>query len=291
MKTYKTEIAETFIIDSEVDGPTITIMGGLHGDEPSGVEIVNDLVKNGIELLRGRIKLVIGNIQAVAENKRYIDKDANRLFAGGEQFSETSDYKRVQEIKQFMSEFGGTDVLLDIHNIRTKPVEGKPQSFVVCPNPEHSEGIPVLQALGIADVLTGKALFGADNNPVYSDTFAASIGALGVTLEGGYMKEPQTELIKKSILNVLAHYDMIDSCKVKNPKPNIINAHTSVMAGNNFSFSKTYTTWDEIPAHTLFGTDDDGEYSTGDKAAVIIFPKGADMIKAGEEVCILAESS
>jgi succinylglutamate desuccinylase len=294
MKTINTNISDTVIYDSGVEGPTITIMGGLHGDEPSGTEIVKNLMEQGIELIRGRIKLVLGNPEAIELNQRFVKKDANRLFAKGEEFADTPDFARVQELKKFIAEFGGTDILLDIHNIRTKPQEGAPNSFATCANPEHPEAMNALTYLGISPVLVGQGLLGADLTPVYSDTFAASIGAVGITIEGGYMKEPETDKIASAVKNVLASYGMIGGHKIKNKKPKTINAHTSLMAKANFKFAATYSTWDVIPTNTTYATDvaEDGSeivYNSGDKPVVLIFPKAPANIKSGEEACILAE--
>lgn len=61
----------------------IIISCGVHGNETTSIELVNDLVT---DLMMGRIKVVhrclfvIANIDAIKANKRYIDENLNRLF-------------------------------------------------------------------------------------------------------------------------------------------------------------------------------------------------------------------
>jgi len=61
--------------------PEVTVIGGVHGDEPTGVEVIRELREKSIEYKRP-IQLVIGNPRAVEECKRYVDADLNRVFPG-----------------------------------------------------------------------------------------------------------------------------------------------------------------------------------------------------------------
>ncbi|WP_435193947.1 succinylglutamate desuccinylase [Natronomonas sp. EA1] len=65
--------------------PEIALVGGVHGDEPSGVRAVERLREaaeaGDLELQRG-IKLIIANPPAVEANARYLDTDLNRTFPG-----------------------------------------------------------------------------------------------------------------------------------------------------------------------------------------------------------------
>jgi predicted deacylase len=65
--------------------PKVAIVGGIHGDEPSGVRAVERLrtAARADDLdLRAAIKLVIANPPAIAAGKRYLDSDMNRSFPG-----------------------------------------------------------------------------------------------------------------------------------------------------------------------------------------------------------------
>lgn len=63
------------------DDADVAIVGGIHGDEPSGVRAVRRVIESDTDLQRP-IKLVVGNPPAVASHRRYLDADMNRVFPG-----------------------------------------------------------------------------------------------------------------------------------------------------------------------------------------------------------------
>ena len=68
-----------FVGDPE--GPTVLVVGSIHGNEPSGLlamrKIVPALRKLGPKL-KGRVYLIAGNTRALRKDVRYIDADLNR---------------------------------------------------------------------------------------------------------------------------------------------------------------------------------------------------------------------
>lgn len=69
-------------------GPLLLIIGGMHGNEPAGVHALELLFKmlevepitNPQFRFRGRLVGLRGNLRALRENTRYIDKDLNRSW-------------------------------------------------------------------------------------------------------------------------------------------------------------------------------------------------------------------
>lgn len=61
----------------------VAIFGGTHGNEMSGVTLVNLWVKNGAEIQRKGLeaKPFITNPRAVKKCTRYVDTDLNRAFS------------------------------------------------------------------------------------------------------------------------------------------------------------------------------------------------------------------
>ncbi|MBT8404598.1 MAG: succinylglutamate desuccinylase/aspartoacylase family protein, partial [Gemmatimonadetes bacterium] len=63
--------------------PTLMVVGGLHGNEPAGVEAarrVNAALTGRSAKLEGTVVFVAGNLQALARGRRYIDRDLNRAW-------------------------------------------------------------------------------------------------------------------------------------------------------------------------------------------------------------------
>ncbi|NIB99575.1 succinylglutamate desuccinylase/aspartoacylase family protein [Halobacterium sp. R2-5] len=61
--------------------PEVAVVGGIHGDEPSGVRAVERLREADLDLQRG-VAFVVANPAAVAADRRFLDSDLNRVFPG-----------------------------------------------------------------------------------------------------------------------------------------------------------------------------------------------------------------
>jgi predicted deacylase len=98
-------------IQGDSNGPTLVFLGGIHGNEPSGViaiqQLFEDLEKRQVRI-RGRLLGIVGNMGALAENRRYLSRDLNRVwdrdffirYRGGDRFeaSEIAEYREASEI-------------------------------------------------------------------------------------------------------------------------------------------------------------------------------------------------
>ncbi len=70
-------------IDGKKEGPRIIAIAGLHGNEPTGVRALEDLmeiIRPYEDQVNGSLLALKGNIEALKLNKRYIDEDMNRLW-------------------------------------------------------------------------------------------------------------------------------------------------------------------------------------------------------------------
>jgi len=61
--------------------PEIAVVGGIHGDEPAGVDAVEHFMRRRPEVA-APVKLVIANEAAIERNQRYVEADLNRSFPG-----------------------------------------------------------------------------------------------------------------------------------------------------------------------------------------------------------------
>ncbi|CAE8620671.1 unnamed protein product [Polarella glacialis] len=104
--------------------PRVMILGGVHGNERTGVEVVRRLVDRlgggGFEAnkFRGELTLALGHPEAIERNVRFLDEDLNRCF--GERGEEESsagaprsrESQRASELADHLREL---DVLVDLH--------------------------------------------------------------------------------------------------------------------------------------------------------------------------------
>lgn len=70
-------------LQGKESGPTILFFGGIHGNEPSGVQalehVFSEVEKLGIDI-RGTVYGIRGNIPALQEQKRFLSSDLNRMW-------------------------------------------------------------------------------------------------------------------------------------------------------------------------------------------------------------------
>lgn len=94
------------------NSPVVAIIGGVHGDEPIGVQAIGFLQESlqGLEIQES-IKYIIANEEALRLNKRFVETDLNRSFPGNEngKLEEKLAYALLKEISD-------ADYVFDIHS-------------------------------------------------------------------------------------------------------------------------------------------------------------------------------
>lgn len=86
----------------------ILVIGGMHGNEPLGIELVKKLREAPLQ----GVTAIIANDKAVEKNVRFTDNDLNRSFPGNKKGS-SYETTRANEI---ISLCGSYDIVLDFHN-------------------------------------------------------------------------------------------------------------------------------------------------------------------------------
>lgn len=139
-------------ITSAAPGPTLIIVGGLHGNEPAGMEaarIVLSRLRHDKTPLVGEVVALAGNLRALVARRRYLDRDLNRQWteervlearqavaAATDEPVEAELYETVEladTIDAIIARARGPVFVLDLH---TTSSEGTPFG-VVGPTAEH----------------------------------------------------------------------------------------------------------------------------------------------------------
>lgn len=177
-------------LNGTADGPTIIILAGMHGNEPSGVEAMQnvfDILNAARVELKGRLIGIRANLGALRDGVRYVDEDMNRIWFPGiiEQIRNTPQEElpssERREIKELLSLFDEAIaetsreniILADLHSFSAEGC-----MFAITAPKEHH--VSLLSALhvpmifGIENTLRGTAL------RYYQDE-----GHLTFALEGG----------------------------------------------------------------------------------------------------------
>lgn len=124
-------------LTAERPGPTLVVIGSVHGNEPAGVagleRVVVEMQRRGLPR-RGEFLALVGNCQALARQQRFIDEDLNRAWSSA-RVAELSSGRRAttieetelldlwSEISGAMARAAGEVWLLDLH---TTSAQGPP---------------------------------------------------------------------------------------------------------------------------------------------------------------------
>ncbi|BAF69999.1 aspartoacylase [Nitratiruptor sp. SB155-2] len=92
----------------------VTISGGVHGNELTGVYIVKKLMHDDFQVKNLQLDFLLANPKAIKECRRYVDKDLNRSFSKDALQSDEPiyEYERAKVITQKLQD---CDFLIDLH--------------------------------------------------------------------------------------------------------------------------------------------------------------------------------
>eukprot|EP00596_Hydrurales_sp_CCMP1899_P000544 CAMPEP_0119039380 /NCGR_PEP_ID=MMETSP1177-20130426/8820_1 /TAXON_ID=2985 /ORGANISM="Ochromonas sp, Strain CCMP1899" /LENGTH=559 /DNA_ID=CAMNT_0007003157 /DNA_START=109 /DNA_END=1788 /DNA_ORIENTATION=- len=107
----------------------VSIVGGTHGNERIGIELIRQWVENRNPIVRSTFDtaLVIGNPLAVKKNIRFVDSDMNRLFSendilersneeSGDEIQQAIDLNKQLGPKGVINGEYGCDFIIDLHS-------------------------------------------------------------------------------------------------------------------------------------------------------------------------------
>jgi succinylglutamate desuccinylase len=175
-------------------GPSLVVVGGLHGNEPAGALAA---ARVALELeglrpsLRGRAVFLAGNRQALAVGQRFIRRDLNRIWSraqlerlahltlrdlGDEEQEQVELARTLREIERAQR---GPLILIDLHTTSA------PSAPCVCfgdtlRNRRLALALPTTAILGLEEVIEG-ALVG----------YCTDRGHVGISIESGQHRDPE----------------------------------------------------------------------------------------------------
>lgn len=153
-------------IRGNVPGPTLVIVGGMHGNEPAGVEAARTvfarLRAEGVEVC-GEVVALKGNVRGLAANRRCLTTDLNRLWtseklaAARAAASPNDEYAELVELAAVLDQIIATCDSLIVLDLHTTSAAGIPFG-VVGPTSTHralARAFPIPSIVGLEEMLEG----------------------------------------------------------------------------------------------------------------------------------------
>ncbi len=274
-------------------GPTLTITGGIHGNEKTGIEIVSNLrdkIDSGeIKILAGTLYLVHGNLEAmkIPDRGSKPTLDLNRVFHLDLLEREpdgTYEDKRARELAVIFKE---TDLLVDLH-ATNKPSE----PFITCYSidDEHKElfqWYPCKKIMIDPDSIVG-------GTPVTTEEYVEDNGGIGICFETGQADDVTRIVeVEAMTMNLLKHYGFVEG-EPQPPEPieqEIYELTESILLtedGWEYTSPFGQKSWEPFTAGTEIGRHGDKPL-VPDYDGMVVFPKMPNHVAAGKPMGYLVK--
>jgi hypothetical protein len=176
-------------IRGSLPGPTLIILGGIHGNEPAGVLAADRVVPRMQErrsTLRGEIVFLRGNTRALKQRVRYVDADLNRRWTADNVQQADSNNRVLPEVSELYEQSEllrvvreavrrarGDIYFVDLH---TTSAHGKPFATVgdTLRNRRFALTFPLTIVLGLEEQIDGTLL-----------EYINNLGAITMGVEAG----------------------------------------------------------------------------------------------------------
>jgi len=311
-----TDAGESRVIDrlrGRSVGPTLIIVGGMHGNEPAGVEaarvVLERLRRDQVEI-RGEIVGLIGNVRALAARRRYLARDLNRLWtpdrvAGARaanpdpsSSSPTLDGAEIAELAELAAELDriiaatrGPVIALDLH---TTSAAGVPFGVVggTRAHRELAGGFPVPSIVGLEELLDGVLT-----------RYLGDRGLVTLAVEGGQSGSPEAAANLEAVITVgLVAAEVVAAeaapglaearqllAQARGDLPQLIEVVTrhEVRPEHQFRMAPGFANIQRTAAGTVLAHDRDGEIRAPFDGLVLLplyQPQGTDGFFYGREV-------
>jgi succinylglutamate desuccinylase len=290
---------------SGAPGPTLIVLGGLHGNEPSGVAAqhrVAAALAPGTIPLRGDLILVVGNVGALELGVRFVDHDLNRgwtaerLSALRTARTETMDaedreqLELAQVLEQTLGSARGPGYLLDLH---ATSAAGIP--FTMCRDTPRARtlasAVPLTLVLGLLEAVGSTLATHFDDRCV------------AVAMEGGQNADPASErnheaaiwlmlvaagLVGEHALpDLAAHRENLSRARGDLPRMLRVDRRHAIGPADRFEMEPGYANIQRIAKNELLAHDRGGEIRASEPGFILMplyQAKGDDGFFLGREV-------
>lgn len=272
-------------------GTHIVVLGGVHGDEKTGIEVVKFLRgtfnKDETKVDKGKLTLILGNEEAIKMGKRGTtpDHNLNRMFSDKHLAGPVLNFYESRRAHELAPILKSADISLDIHSTSVPTVPFLPCAF----SPRHEKVYRWFDA----GVVLADPDFVLGGQRSTTDEYVDYCGGVGVCFETGYANDTsRLPAVTKGILNILADQGLIGSSQpLAPPKPNYKVYRLTrkiILTEAGFRYVKGFPqSFQEVKKGELIGYH--GEIpEVAEEDGVIAFPRAEDQWMLGHDIFFLA---
>lgn len=300
-------IAEDHLMGAWVgnaSGPTLIVIGGLHGNEPAGATALSQLSQELAEIsykLKGRVYFLAGNMAALEQKVRFIDEDLNRCWTphhmsnvGTPKTLASSEGRELTQLDRLLDSILITAMdevfVLDLHSTSA---DGVPFATVgdTLRNREFAKKFPVTILLGIEEQLEGTML-----------EYLNNAGAVTLGFEGGHhLSDNTVENHSAMVWLALTNSGVLpagDNPAINRSTRRLANGHETmrliemryrhaITADDGFEMAPGFNNFDKVRSGDTLGKDRNGSVTSPETGLILMplyQPLGNDGFFIGREI-------
>lgn len=277
-------ISSAFRVRGQKPGPHSIILGAVHGDERCGYEAIRTLLaefaQGTLVLGAGELLLVVGNEAALVQGVRFVERNLNRLFRPPSGPATCYEEQRATELMPLIR---GSQFMLDLH-----------ATSMASPPFLMAEEGTLAQAtrIGADRIVYGWSSLGSTVLSGDSESFAASCGCLGFTVENGQKDwEGGAKSAYEMSRRFLAFTEQLPlPAELRGPERSEVYRlfDVQIKQRDGFRYTRTFSSFDRVEAGEEIGRDE-VERFVAPKTCFLVMPTAAERTAVGEELYLMAE--
>jgi len=256
-------------------GKTTIMITGVHGNEKVNVKLFDRIIPE-LRIDNGRVVFLYANLEAIEQNKRFIDINLNRAFIRELLDDEDNKLLEVQTAREIIPYLDNADYLLDLHSSNSP--DSKP--FVICEP----------QSFGLAKSMPcGLITFNWDEfEPGSTEYWMNLQNKVAMGFEGGYLGDSASGLrAEEALMNFLSLTGNINCAIRRVPNKKFLRI-VSLYKNKESSFGKSreFADFEKLKEKTLIGTEGNKKVYA-DKGNILLFVR--DREELDQECFLIAE--
>lgn len=195
---------QIFRFESGQPGPNVAIIGGVHGNEITGIKVVRSLEMAlrdmNLKLRSGTITLALGNLLAIERGQRGSEQgeDLNRCFTDDVLIGGLGNGYKYRRARELAGALRYIDIGIDLH-ATNKPSE----PFIICQRHPTDSDRRILSHFNAQKILTDPFLKFAGQRVALDEYLAGPFG-VGLCYETGCANDTsRKQVVESEIINLL----------------------------------------------------------------------------------------
>jgi succinylglutamate desuccinylase len=278
-------------IKGPVHGLHIVVLGGVHGDEKTGIEVVKNLqslfASGEDKVVQGTLTLILGNEEAIRMNQRATtpEHNLNRMFTWKHLDGPVLGFYESRRAKELALFLNSADISIDIHSTSVPSRPFLPCAFT----PRHER---VYRWFDADLVLTDPDyILGGEQST--TDEYVDSCGGTGICFETGFAGDTgRMPVVLESVSNILADQGIISGSRSLTPPEPSYKVYRMIrkilLTDEGFSYAGTFPEpFQEVKKGEIIGYHGKRP-EIAEEDGVIAFPKAPDQWHQGHDIFFLA---